>query len=116
MQCAYLCGLDGDVERETTRKVRSVFYKCLLYALFRNEIPQARSMAEAVMAVMAIKAPSSKAHDGMHHKEPVHCAKRASAVRTKQTGSPGGFEQARAVDKEKDRHCHKLSAVHLYRA
>ena len=75
-----------------------------------------KSMAEAVMPVMAVMAPSSKAHDELHHKEPVHCAKRASAVRTKQTGSPGGFEQARAVDKEKDRHCHKLSAVHLYRA
>ena len=76
----------------------------------------ARSMAEAVMAVMAVQASSSKAHDELHHKEPVHCAKRASAVRTKQTGSRGAFEQARAVDREKDRHCHKLSVVHLYRA
>ena len=66
-------------------------------------------MAEAVMAVMAVQASSSKAHDELHHKEPVHCAKRASAVRTKQTGSRGAFEQARAVHKEKDRQCHKLS-------
>ena len=35
----------------------------------------ARSMAEAVMPVMAVKASSSKAHDELHHKEPVHSAK-----------------------------------------
>ena len=73
-------------------------------------------MAEAVMPVMAVMAPSSKAHDELCHKEPVHCAKRASAVRAKQTGAPGGFEQARAVDKENARHCHELSVVHLYSA
>ena len=72
-----------------------------------------RSMAEAVMAVMAVKASSSKAHDELHHKEPVHSAKRASAVRTKQTGAPGGFEQARAVDREKDRHWQKLSVLKM---
>ena len=68
------------------------------------------------MPVMAVMAPSSKAHDELCHKEPVHCAKRASAVRTKQTGAPGGFEQARAVNKEKDRHCHNSASVHLFQA
>ena len=73
----------------------------------------ARSMAEAVMAVMVVKASSSKAHDELHHKEPVHSAKRASAVRTKQTGAPGAFEQARAVDREKYRHWQKLSVLKM---
>ena len=75
-----------------------------------------KSMAEAVMPVMAAKAPSSKAHDELCHKEPVHCAKRASAVRTKQTGSQGAFEQARAVHRENARHCHNSASVHLYTA
>ena len=61
-------------------------------------------MAEAVMAVMAIKAPSSKAHDELCHKEPVHCAKRASAVRDMCGGYQGSFEPARAVLPKVDRH------------